>query len=238
MCPLATTNTETSVAHLERRPRAVLIAAILALGCWLRLDQWLDQVLIDDEWHVLHQIIDHGPGDLFLTFGYADYSIPFGLLNAWLANAVGLSEWMMRFPFLLAGMATLVAFPHYVARRLGGSVAAVFAFLLAISPILIFYSRIARPYAFTLLLGWTAHAAAQRFFVSRSLGAAAVYVICAVLTTWAHPIIAPFVLAPLLWVVLAPPGGQGWPARRKALWDAMLLGVPTAFLLVALLARH
>jgi len=187
--------------HPLARPENLAVMGILfALGTWLRLDQWLDQVLIDDEWHALHQIIDHPPAHLFLSFGYADYSIPLGMLDAWMAAQFGLSEAAMRVPVMAAGLATLLLVPWYLAPRVGATVALTHAFLLAISPLLVFYSRIARPYALTLVLGWAAHAACLRFFAQRerAWGAATLYVGCAALATWAHPVAGPFVLAPLV----------------------------------------
>ena len=140
-----------------------LFAAAVALGAWLRLDQFTAQVLIDDEWHAVHQLLKLTPSQMWLDFGHADYSIPLGLLYGLEARAFGLTETAMRWPMLVGGLATLVLFPLYVARRLGRATAAVFALLLAISPLLVIYSRMARPYAITLFLAWSAHAAFHRF---------------------------------------------------------------------------
>ena len=86
-----------------------------------------------------------------------------GIYDWMLAHWLGLSETAMRLPMLLSGLATLVLFPLFAARRFGYPVAALFAVLLAISPLLVLYSRMARPYAITLLLGWIAHAAFHRY---------------------------------------------------------------------------
>ena len=53
----------------------------------LRLDQIAAQVLIDDEWHAVHQVLRRTPAQMFLDFGFADYSIPLGIL-AWLRGAL------------------------------------------------------------------------------------------------------------------------------------------------------
>jgi hypothetical protein len=37
------------------------IFAAYLLGTWLRLDQFLFQVVTDDEWHALHQVIFNTP---------------------------------------------------------------------------------------------------------------------------------------------------------------------------------
>jgi hypothetical protein len=182
-----------------------LMVAVVAAGAWVRLDQFTTQVLIDDEWHAVHQVLAHGPLEMLRDFGYADYSIPLGILDWFEARLFGLSETAMRWPMLLCGLALLALFPLYVAPRLSRATALVFAALLAMSPLLVVYSRIARPYGITLLLGWGAHAAYQRFHHRGRFAATAgvAYAIAASLAIWLHPIAAPFVLAPLLWGLYA-----------------------------------
>src|SRR5258706_6630172 len=225
--------------HPLARPETLALMGILvALGAWLRLDQWLDQVLIDDEWHALPQVIERTPAELFLSFGYADYSIPLGILDAWIASQFGLGEAAMRAPIMAAGLVTLLVIPWYLAPRVGATMVLTHAFLLAISPLLIFYSRIARPYALTLLLGWIAHAACLRFFAQRERGwgAAALYVVCAALATWAHPVIAPFVLAPLVFGAAAVVTAEVPNARRHALIRFVSLSLATVTTIAALIA--
>ncbi len=182
----------------------VVIAAVIA-GVGLRLDQIGRQVLIDDEWHAVHQFSVHTPRQMFFDFGYADYSIPLGVLDWYQAQWWGVSELMLRWPMLVCGLATLVVLPLYVAPRLGRATAAVFAVLIAMSPLLVIFSRMARPYAMTLLLGWIAHGAYQRFHASRRGGifAGAVYAVAAACVTWLHPVVGPFAAAPLLWGLIA-----------------------------------
>ena len=213
------------------------------VGALLRLDQFTTQVLIDDEWHAVHQLQKLAPAQMFLTFGHADYSIPLGLIDALEARLFGLSETMIRLPMLACGLATLVLFPLYVAPRLGRATSAVFAVLLAIAPLLVIYSRMARPYAITLLFVWAAHAAFQRFDTARSGArrAGAAYVIAASLAAWLHPIIAPFVVAPFLWALYdlrrePPPLRQARFVRLAGL--ALATGVPMAALLLPPLIAH
>ena len=210
-------------------------AAVLA-GAYMRLDQFAAQVLIDDEWHAVHQILRHTPSELFRDLGFADYSIPLGILYWYEARWFGLSETAMRLPMMVCGLATLVAMPLYVARRTSMVTASVFAVLLAMSPLLVIYSRMARPYAITLLLGWIAHSAYQRYSEATRgrLASGATYVAAAVVAVWLHPIVAPFVLAPLLWGLL-----ELWRAEsrsRASRFAALLaLALPTGILLAVLL---
>ena len=53
-------------ACLLRRRLARPIRAAFALGRWLRIDQFTSQVLIDDEWHAVHQLLQLAPAQMFL----------------------------------------------------------------------------------------------------------------------------------------------------------------------------
>jgi hypothetical protein len=174
---------------------------LLAVGAGLRLNQYLDQVLLDDEWHAVHQLLaGQSPLQLFLTFGHADYSIPLGLLYWLQARCFGLSEFAMRWPMLLAGLATLVLFPLYAWRRFSPRAALAAALLFALSPSLIIYAHQARPYALTLLLAYLGLYAFYRYQQGQARPEAwgGVYVVSAVLATWLHPLMGPFVVSPLL----------------------------------------
>ena len=87
------------------------LAAAVAVGTWLRYQQWFDQVLIDDEWHLVHRLVLSTPREMFLDFGYSDYGIPLGLFYAALGSVTRLSESVLRLPMLVAGVATLVVLP-------------------------------------------------------------------------------------------------------------------------------
>ncbi|HYQ98730.1 MAG TPA: hypothetical protein VET86_01710, partial [Casimicrobiaceae bacterium] len=127
--------------------------------------------------------------------------------------------------------------------RLGRATAAVFALLLAISPLLVVYSRMARPYAITLLLAWSAHAAFHRFDANPRgrIAAAAVYAIAAALAAWLHPIVAPFVVAPFAGAgfdLLRGPREARGPRLRLLFALGIAAGVPMAALLLPPLLAH
>lgn len=204
-------------------------AIVLLIGIYVRLDQFLSQVLIDDEWHAIHQLLRHTPRELFLSFGYSDYSIPLTLIYWLQAQWFGLSELGMRAPMMAFGLATLILFPLYVRRTFGTRVALLFGFLLAVSPLLFSYSRIARPYAITLFLGFAAHVMFYCYLQGgRNKGFCAIgYATAAILVTWMHPIAGPFVVAPFVI--------EGWRSLLAARTDRghglirlLYLGVPTA----------
>lgn len=184
----------------------VWLGAATMLGAWLRLDQFLDQTLIDDEWHAVHQVMLSSPSRFMLSFGHADYSIPLTLVYWLQAQWFGLSELGMRLPMMITGLLTVALFPIALRKELGDRTVIAFAFLLACSPMLIGFSRMARPYALTLLFSFCAYACLTR--TVRALGAAgegqlrwnfaAGYIAFSTLSLWLHPITGPFLVAPLL----------------------------------------
>src|SRR5262249_6763676 len=127
----------------------------IGVGLALRLHQLGGQIVADDEWHALHAIRDLSYVDIARHFGDSDHCIPLTLLFKLLGDAFGLGQLMMRAPVLLAGALALLVFPLLVRKWMGLATAVVFAWLLAISPLHIFYSRFARPYSISLLLAFT-----------------------------------------------------------------------------------
>lgn len=216
-------------------PRWYLPAAcalVAALAAWLRLEQFTQQVLLDDEWHVVHQLLAHGPAAFVRDLGHADYGIPIALYDWVLVHTIGLSETAMRLPMMLAGLATVALLPVAVAARVGREAALGFALLLALNPPLVAYSQIARPYAFDVLLGWYAHWAFQRFWDgSRAQGAG--YVFATALACWMHLVVAPFVLAPFAWAAWRM--AREASLRRAQRWRILILGAATVLVLAMLL---
>lgn len=182
------------------RPRewiALLLCGLL--GIVLRLDQISGQVIADDEWHSLHAIRDRDLGWILTHFGAADHCIPLTAFEWMLAHTVGLSELGMRALSLVCGIAALFVLPLMLRRHLGGRAACVSALLLAIAPLEVFYSRCARPYEVVFLLPLVAVLALERWWSGGSRIWSVVYVASAVLAVWFHLVVAPFVLAPLVW---------------------------------------
>jgi hypothetical protein len=222
-----------AASNAARPAVAMLVAgaAAFAIGAFLRLDQFAAQVLLDDEWHAVHQVLTKSPSAFVADLGHADYGIPIALYDWVLVHTIGLSETAMRMPMMVAGLATIVLFPLAVARRVGDEAALAFAFLLALSPPLVAYSQIARPYAITLVVAWYAHWAFQRAWRGSRADAVG-YVAATAFACWLHLVIAPFVLAPLAWAAW-----KLWrdPATRRAQGRRVgALAVATAIALAAL----
>ncbi len=214
---------------------AALLAAWVA-GAILRLWNLGAQVMSGDEFHAIFAARDRSVAQLLFFYQEADNCIPLSILDRVLIDrGVGLSEWMLRLPALIAGFALLLLAPVWAWRRLGPGTALALAWLLALSPGLVFYSRIARSYAPATLFACAAVAAFEIWHRRGGLLPGASYVAAAVMAVWFHLGVAPLVLSPFVVAALAVAAPRGR-TRREALARLIVLGVATMAALAALLA--
>jgi hypothetical protein len=219
---------------MSRLPWALCAGAALAVGVALRVFAIREQVVCDDELFTLRSTLVLSYLQVFSTYQHAYHSIPHTLTLQLLADAVGLDELTLRLPSLVAGIGLLLVAPWVVWRRFGPAAAALFAVLLALSPALVFYSRLARSYAFAIALVFLAVMALERWISTRRPGAALTYVGLAIAAIWFHQIAAPAVLAPLGAAALLAARGSA-PGRRGAAFAAPLyLGGAVALLSLVL----
>ncbi len=187
--------------HTSRRDW--LLAASIIAGSAVRLYQLSEQIIADDEWHALHAARDRGFASIAGHFGGADFSIPMALFYKAAMMTVGLSEWIMRAPVLLFGLLTLVAFPLLVGKLFDRPRAALFGWLLAISPLHIYYSRYARPYSIAL---FCALSGVLAFYLWRTTAARRwryVYAVCAIVGPYFHLSVLLVVGVPIALMVLS-----------------------------------
>jgi hypothetical protein len=169
-----------------RAALAVLFLVAVAAGCYLRLHLLASQILLDDEWHGVNQVIGRSFADLATSFNPKDNaSVPFNLYSWLLYRYAHWSEATLRLPAVACGLLGLLLLPWMVGRRLGRGAAVVFASLLAVSPLLVFYGRFARAYSATVLLGlavvflwhrWLATGRARDGAATVLVGTLAIYV--------------------------------------------------------------
>lgn len=176
----------------------IVFVLVVLLGVYLRLDQLLIQTLLDDEWHAVYQLQHNSPQKIFLSFGFLDHSIPLTLFYWFEARFFGLSEIMMRWPMILFGLATLVFFPRYIYKKFSYQEFILFSFLIATSPLLVMYSRTARPYAITLFLVYFSIWLFYKYYNSekRKFFYGVFYSFSAALAVWLHLAVVFFVLSP------------------------------------------
>jgi hypothetical protein len=208
-----------------------LLGVGFVAGAALRVWQIDIQIPIDDEWHAIHKLMQAGPLDIFTHVGYADYSIPLTLCYQWLYRTVGLSEWGLHLPPLVASIGLLVIGPRLLASSFALPTRALWTALVAISPLLVYHGRIARPYALTCLLAFVAIFCFRAWREEGRRRGAVVYAVATVLAGWLHAITLPFTLAPFVYYGVR----ALWPLDRPALARLTKLGVATILPLALLL---
>ncbi len=247
-------------------PALLALLGALACGATLRLWNLGAQVMSGDEFHAIIAALTRPASQILFVYQVSDNCIPLSLLDRLLLDrGIVLHEWTVRLPVLLSGFALLFGAPLWAWRRLGRGSALALAWLVALSPGLVFYSRIARSYAPATLLGCAAVAAFEAWHRRGGPVLAALYVACGVAAVWFHLGAAPLVLSPFVVAALAlalpaaparPPGPEpppdppdapspprrpepaqptGPPHRVRAAARLALLGGVTAAALAALL---
>jgi hypothetical protein len=205
-----------------------------ALGAWARLHGLTDQVLANDEIHELRAALTLSVGEILTTFGVSNYSLPLAALARGLAHAgLALDEISLRLPAIVSGLLFLGLAPRVVARSAGRDVGLFFGGLAAVSPMLVLYSRLARPYLPALLLSYAAIACfCSGWFAGRRgrLVAAAALTAIAV---WVLPIVAPAVAAP--WLVALAGVALGRPPGCRKRWRELAVAGMTGVALAGAL---
>jgi hypothetical protein len=226
----------TPVARSARFPRDVgwqaLLVAGFVVGVALRAWQLDIQILIDDEWHAVHKLLRSSAVDIATHLGYADYSIPLTLYYQWLYRTIGLSEWGMHAPSLVAGVALLLVGPRLLAPTFAVPTRAIWTALVAVSPLLVYHSKIARPYALTSVLTFVAIVVFRQWWLGRRRRDALLYLIATALAGWLHPTTLAFTLLPFAYYGVR----SLLPFDRGQIVALARLGTAVAFAAAAVLA--
>jgi len=224
----------TAGAEARRAWLALLLVAI-AVGAFLRSWQLGTQILLDDEWHAINKLLRASDAhDIATHFGLADYSIPLTLYYRFLYLHGGLGDWGVRLPMLLAGIGLLLVAPWFTRQLLSWPTRAVWVGLMALSPLMIYHTRTARPYAITTLLCFVAIFAFRAWWngAEQRWRWALLYAAATFLAGWLHLIALSFTLAPLLYYGLFALRDSIEAATRarglRRLRDIVVLGVCTA----------
>ncbi len=189
----------TPLSWNRNRAFALALAAALLAGFWLRWHLLADQVLGDDEWHGFYYALGKSPWWLLTHFSIPGATcIPLNFYSWLLGATVGWSEIWLRLPSLVGGVAIVAAGPWLAREIIGTRRAGLLAGLLAVSPLLIFYSRICRPYSAVALLAFASLLFAARWLQSGGRRSAALFAVTGVLAIYFHLFAAVTVAAPML----------------------------------------
>lgn len=146
--------------HAQRRTEATALLAVCGLAAVLRFATLSVQSFDFDESFTVGIVVNGSLGHVLHTIPLTESSPPLYYVLAWLwSQTFGLGEFGIRSLSALAGTA-LVPVTYMIARRLGSPRAGlVAALLVAVNPLLVWYSQEARTYALLALLSalsfWT-----------------------------------------------------------------------------------
>jgi hypothetical protein len=212
-------------------PSTVLImGGGLLLGAFLRLYQIGSQIIWDDEWHGINVALFHPLRYILTHFHSDDNCIPLSLYLRIMLKSVGLNEMIVRAPSLLSGLLILIVFPLYIKKLVSARVALIFQFLVAISPLLVYFSRLARPYSIVVFLSFISIFSFYFWLLERKSIYAVIYVVSAILAPYFSLSALAFVLTPILYalaihVLKASQKGRGAEENRPRLKHIGTLGL-------------
>ena len=216
----------------------------LSVGFLLRIYLLKDQVFADDEWHGLYYVIDKSPGWLLCHFSIPGATcIPLNFYTWALGASVGWSEIGLRLPSLICGLLCLLISPLLVKNIIGSHRTAWFALLLAICPLLIFYSRICRPYSAVAFLGFAAILFAARWSRDNDHKSAVLFVLTGTLAVYFHLFAIVTVAAPVLvafvyhWMMRRRKMPEPVPSLKQWAIVALIIALASAILLLPALIQ-
>ena len=179
------------------------LGLIFLLGVVLRIYLISDQVLLDDEWHPIIASIRYPFSFLLSHFTFDSRFIPINLYCSFLFKTIGLSEIMLRLPSLICGIMSLALFPLLIKKIFCNRVAIIFAFLFAVSPFLVFYSRYFRPYSMVVFFSFYSVLSLYLWLRDGKRVYSIIYIALGNLASYFHVLSLVSVLAPLGGVLLA-----------------------------------
>jgi hypothetical protein len=188
----------------------------------------------------LYYVIGKSPWWLLTHFSIPGATcIPLNFYTWLLGATIGWSELMLRLPSLVCGLLIVVVGPLLARKFVGTRQAVLLAFLLAISPTLVFYSRISRPYSAVALLGFAAILFAAHWMQSGGWRPAAIFIGAGVLAIYFHLFAIVTVAAPVLAAVVfhiwkkfrkTPRAETTAPSLRQWIVAAMIMAAISAVL--------
>lgn len=210
--------------------RALLVVVLLLLGgaALLRLHDLPDQLLGDDEFHAVRAAVEYGPLELLSHYPPNDNSLLLSLWARLLLSTTGLTEISLRLPSVLSGL-LLLLLPWWLRRELGAGASVAATALLAASPVCIYYTIVARPYAPAALLTGLMLVAWVRWRRTPGTGAALACGALAGASVVAHLFSAPAALALACLALVSTLRGQI--SRAQLGWATLAGGSVTGALL-------
>lgn len=166
----------------------------IALRCW----SLPSQILGGDELHAVRAVRSLSFPELLYTYRLSDHSMALSSFYKVCLAAFGSLDWVgFRAIPVLSGDLLLVWGVLAIRKAWGTGTAAWWAALAALSPSLVFFSRIARPYGPALLAVSVCLFCFHSWWLRERSGLGG-YLVFGSLAVWFHPLTLPFVALPLL----------------------------------------
>ena len=221
-----------------RKRHLLAASAPFLIGGALRLWNLRDQILGGDETHALRAAVNLPLSKILVTYQQTDNCIPLtAFYKLLMLGGTQVGEMLFRLPVLLCGLAALLALPAAFEGKVEKRTILVYRWLVAVSPALVLYSRIARSYMPMVLLSFGAVMAFEAWWRSRSWKAGGAYVGLGALAVWFHLGAGPIVAAPFVFAgidALVRRERLGRDLRDLALLGLALAGAFALFLVPAL----
>jgi len=173
----------------------------LLIGAYLRLVGIGSQIVWADEWWPLKIATRYPFSYIFSHYHISDNCIPLTVLYRIFLKTIGLNDVTFRLPQLVTGIAAVAVFPLLLKDACGKIAAIIFSYLIALSPLLIFFSRHARPYSIIVFLGFISIIAFYRWIRTKDRRYAALYAVTAVLTPYFHPYGISVIIVPVIYIL-------------------------------------
>ncbi|MFX0133847.1 MAG: glycosyltransferase family 39 protein [Candidatus Hodarchaeota archaeon] len=186
----------------EKHDFFFLMTTGVLIGAFLRLYRIGSQIIWDDEWHAI-QIAIFNPLKYIVTHFHWNYnSIPLTIYFRIMLESIGLNEINIRLPQLLSGTLMLVIFPLIIKKLFNKRIALIFLFLIAISPLLVYFSRNSLSYSTVVLLSFISIFSFYQWMKEKKTIYVSTYIVTAVLAPYFHISSVAFVSAPILYVII------------------------------------
>ncbi len=233
----ASATTKPSMPAAASRRETWWLLALCALALALRATS-LSRSLFNDE-TVSFALAQRGFGHMIGLFGYEANGMPYPLLLWPVTRIFGTSVEVLRAPALIVGVAGVPALWWAVRGLISERwVALLAAALLALNPMAVWYSQVARSYALVVLGACLAFGALARA-VERPerRGMWALYVLATVLLAYSD-LLAPAILLPAQLLLASRAGREGAKRTVAALVAAGVLCVPLLIAAIVSLGRR
>lgn len=172
---------------------------LFAVAACLRFWRISSQIIGDDEFHGIRAAFD--PLLHILThFQWADNCIPLTAFYRILIRTVGLSDMGLKAPLLFTGLLAVILCAALLRSSSGVKASTIGMFLAATSPLLIYFSRYARPYMIVVFLSFIMVQALHSWLEEKKRAAVPIYVITVVLAAYFSLPALPGLIAPILWL--------------------------------------